>query len=821
LGFAGLQGIVLISAALMGRVEFWPVLAVVCLIAAAGAVLARKTRHATAQNPTQPPNHHPLATLLFWLLLAWAALHLALAAVEIFNRPVFPTDAWMVWVYRAKAWFYSGNVYQLASPANWLEGTATVPYAVDAYRYPSFASIIPFWAALSLGSWSETLVNTPVLLSGIALGCALYGQCRELGVSPLLSSVGVYLLLSIPLVGTHLSLAGYADIWMMGFAGLGFVALILGQTVNNRFQIVLGLGLIALGITVKDEGVVWFYAALLMLLLLTARPRWSLGILSLAAALLIIDYKTDIAILGIPVLGGLGISEGRIHVPFSGSYLLESYNVWAAYWISFFTLGSWNLLWPMLVLTVALLFTLRKVRLAQVIVIFLLIAAASQAFIFGFTEKGQWAAYFSAINRLPLHFTPALVFSLMAVFATCLGRSGSEVIKPRLWPYLLPAVAGTAIALLGLLIYLKFTTPTSQDHSVVFGPDKLAVVVGGGEVQNDTLTVNRYRDGYAIISSGEVSLDAGTLPLLHYEVDAEGGKSVDFIWRLATDASDIRRISLDAKGVGSISLANQPEWGGQIVEVGFAFYGGQDSPAHMRTLELAPPSLIGQLRVMWSDWIAPEPWTQGSINWLNGGLVRPLIAVPILLTFWLASTLLLYGTGWLLNRNTQAAVTGFAVCVLIAWILADMRWTQNQMIQAKDTEEFARENDDLDCIDSGDDCDIADLVHSVKQQLKGADDTPRVLIVPNQIGELFPALRAKYLLLPEASVVHKENLFSVPAHLNNYMLILKAKYHDSGDIQSIAAELAAKKSQTVVDLISEPEQGVLFKIGNSDDAVYP
>jgi len=46
---------------------------------------------------------------------------------------------------------------------------------------------------------------------------------------------------------------------------------------------------------------------------------------------------------------------------------------------------------------------------------FILILLASQLFIFGFTSKGLWAESYTAINRLPLQFVPALLFVVMVV----------------------------------------------------------------------------------------------------------------------------------------------------------------------------------------------------------------------------------------------------------------------------------------------------------------------------------------------------------------------------------------------------------------------
>jgi len=46
---------------------------------------------------------------------------------------------------------------------------------------------------------------------------------------------------------------------------------------------------------------------------------------------------------------------------------------------------------------------------------FMLIFMATQLFIFGFTDQGLWADTYTAINRLPLHFLPALLFAVMVI----------------------------------------------------------------------------------------------------------------------------------------------------------------------------------------------------------------------------------------------------------------------------------------------------------------------------------------------------------------------------------------------------------------------
>ena len=75
------------------------------------------------------------------------------------------------------------------------------------------------------------------------------------------------------MVGIHLSLAGYADIWMAGFTGLGFVSLLRGSIQHSFFAVALGLLMIAIGAVVKNEGMVWLYTAIAFMVLSVASRR--------------------------------------------------------------------------------------------------------------------------------------------------------------------------------------------------------------------------------------------------------------------------------------------------------------------------------------------------------------------------------------------------------------------------------------------------------------------------------------------------------------------------------------------------------------------
>ena len=81
-----------------------------------------------------------------------------------------------------------------------------------------------------------------------------------------LSALASYALLSLPLLGAHVSLGGYADIWMAGYAGLGLVALLRGLQRGERAQVALGMFMLLLTLAVKREGGMWVGVGILLLL---------------------------------------------------------------------------------------------------------------------------------------------------------------------------------------------------------------------------------------------------------------------------------------------------------------------------------------------------------------------------------------------------------------------------------------------------------------------------------------------------------------------------------------------------------------------------
>lgn len=817
LGYAGMQGVALASNALFAKVSFWPLLLVVALLTLLGGILLMATRHRSARTSTlisQTLLSPRASRVLFWLFLAWGCLHLLLVAIEISHRPVFPWDAWLNWTYRAKAWFFSGQILAMDLPTQWLQGSISATYNVAGNHYPTFASVMAMWSAMALGHWSETLVNLPVLLCGAALTMGLFGQCRELAMPGWLSALCAYLLLSIPLLGAHLSLAGQADIWMAGFTGLGFVALISGNVTGRGFQVILGLTLVALGIAVKLEGAVWFLAAILTLAL-ARYPALILTGLAISAAIAAICWLMGLTYVELPVLGGAGISDGRLHVPLLGNYELKTFDLWDDYRENLFINGTWHLLWTLTLLGVVSLLLIPAGVLRRTLLAFYSVLLATQLFIFEGTESGQWADDWTAINRLPLHFTPALVLSLGLLLQGLMPRE--EFRRPLGRPM------GSALAALLLVaglcvLYLGAANPSSNARPVRFNPGDLSIVVGAGQVADNIGRIEHYRDGIAIVSSGPIQLSAAQMPLLQLVVAGQSRTPYKFFWRTGNAAQDLHSTALTVRGTHILNLGAIEQWRDQVNEVGMIFYEDPSAAVEFGALEFRSDSLTWQLRKLFQDWAETTYWSQRSVNWLPAGAANSVISLPLAMGAWVLVTLLL---GLLLIRRRQGILASVLLSALAAWVLLDIRWTLNGLAQAQQT---MRTYPLLsaNALSFGEDRFTHQLVEQARSQISKSPG--RSIFVAESGSQEFQLLRAKYHALPVPVYTHRGATEKLPAEIADHILMLKKRYAQPGSPRPEAAAYAreiAGNTGLVVESVWDTPAGFLLSVNSDANSSQP
>jgi hypothetical protein len=795
LGFAGLQAAVLAQVKLFDTVSYWPILISLAVISGAGGVLFFRTTSPAAyiSNTHSSPITSPrLGQVLFWFFTAWAILHLVLVAVEIIYRPIFAWDAWLSWMYRAKAWFYAGTILPMDAPAEWLRGNVTSLYNVGGNHYPTFPSLMALWSATALGRWSDTLVNQPVLLCGIALALAMYGQCREAGMPRWLSALGIYLLLSVPLVGTHLSLAGGADVWMMGFTGLGFLALLSGIARGNHFQVLLGLGMTALAIGVKSEGLVWLLAALLTLAL-SYWPRASAVALGAGVSIIAIAFFAGIHYVELPGLGGLGIIDNRLHIPLLGNYAVMDFDLLDDYSTNFFVKGTWHLLWTLVGMCTLSLLLMPAGAKRRAIIGFFITLFLTQAAIFKGTAAGQWAEQWTAINRLPLHFAPALVFCLLLVAQQFLpGHNYSpanKLAKRVSAKYFVAPAIGLMITLAALLAYLVIDQPTTNTSSRMFYANDMQIVVGSGYVEGDTGVISQFSNNVAILSSGSIYLDADKLEALHVATSGENQASGRFFWRSKDKPDDLQSIDIGGRGEERVNLARSPQWQGIITEIGLLLKEDKGKAVEFTALRIAPLTLDQQLQILWQDWRETSTWSQKSINHTWMGDEIAMVPLPLVMAGWLLATAV---TALILLRIMPSPAIAIVVCAIAAWLVLDIRWTNNRLAQAGSTMAYYRSTPSTH-LNILNDLALMKLAVTTRQHIANAKKA--VFILAESPKYAFSAERLKYHLLPNPGFASSGPLSSTPQLPLEHIVVIRQYPLAPGEQHTEAIEYSNALSQ--------------------------
>jgi hypothetical protein len=358
--------------------------------------------------------------LVFALILAGVIARWVGLALEVWWQPLFPWDAWTTWGARAKVWSELQTLAPFVSPEAWLADTTGTFHTIGAWGYPATISLVAAWPTLVLGTWNETAANLPWLGVPLALGLGFYGQARIWGASSLTALVFVWLVLSMPLLNTHVALAGYADVWMATAYGLALMAFLQWVRTGDKRQGWLAILLMLVCVAIKREGLVW--AALFIPALLAARlGKFSLLILGgVLVALGGLLWVLGGLAFEVPGLGVIRLSAELIQLPFIGEMRLENHAPWEPVLRQYFLYSNWHLFSYLVLcsLVAACVGIWRDPEKAwqRAGLAWALGSLAALYFLFFWTDAYLWAVKATSINRLLLHFMPALMFWSMTVW---------------------------------------------------------------------------------------------------------------------------------------------------------------------------------------------------------------------------------------------------------------------------------------------------------------------------------------------------------------------------------------------------------------------
>jgi hypothetical protein len=398
--------------------HFWGLAAAVALLGIFGILIPSRLR---------APDYQPVAASVpmpYWqkgvmtMLLALLAWRYLTIVQEMLLRPLYAWDAWMNWVPKAIVWFHTKGLTPYVTPEQWLaQGPETLGYTLgnsEASTYPPTVPLIQLWSMLGARTWDDSRLFLPWFLAALNLGLALYGHLRMAGASVIVSTVACYMLLSMPYLNVHTTLAGYADLWLAACFGLAVFALHEWQKDRQWAYAMLCLFLAYMCSQLKNPGIV------LGGIILTTFVRSWLNLsqrTELASCLLLAVLLGLVLVFGvsfdIPLLGHISFNSSGVSLPVLGDFKFEYQSVWPAFTQSLFTMLNWNLLFYL-----GILVTLIKVVRGDLLkpasneLLVLALTAVFLVVVFQFTGHSQEALNFVTINRALLHPIPVLVFYL-------------------------------------------------------------------------------------------------------------------------------------------------------------------------------------------------------------------------------------------------------------------------------------------------------------------------------------------------------------------------------------------------------------------------
>ena len=358
------------------------------------------------------------STLLFYLLLLWLGLRGMHLLLEVWWRPLYPWDAWTTWAVRTRIWVELGQWVPFVAAPSWLAEPGGTAYTLAAWNYPSTVSLLSVWPTLAQGGWNETAANLPWLGCGLALALGFYGQARLWGASALTALSFTWLLLSLPLLNSHIALAGYADLWLATALGLAVMAFFQWARTGDRRQGSLALIFALAGALLKLEGVVWLLLFLPALAAARLRGVWLLALAALLVVAGLLWWGSGGVTGTIADFGEVQLTPERLQIPYLGQFGLGYRGTWDPVVKNWLVLDNWHLLGLLLPLSAGVAvwtgFGAQPWQRAQLV----WVAASLFALfvLFFWTDAQQWAAQYTSINRVFLDFVPSFLFWSLAVF---------------------------------------------------------------------------------------------------------------------------------------------------------------------------------------------------------------------------------------------------------------------------------------------------------------------------------------------------------------------------------------------------------------------
>ncbi len=375
---------------------------------------------------------------------------------------------------------------------------------------------------------------------------------------------------------------------------------------------------------------------------------------------------------------------------------------------------------------------------------------------------------------------------------------------------LISALFAMALVLAATFVFLAKGLPDETVDPLKHPSLKFNFGFGSGKISEDQILINKFANGYALLTSGPMSIQANSFRVLRFTWrPVDPVQEAAFFWRRNDDPENVIRTDITTPGFNLKDLTTETDWRGEITEFGFLIAAKPGETVKIGKISLESDSLRNRLQLTWHAWTVFEEWSQKSINFLNGGGSHQLVSLSVLVIAWLIVTISLLCLLSMFDKKIdlrQIAVAS-SILFLAGWILLDFRWTSNNLQQIQRSLQSHMRADDQQNLNTTLVGEIYHYAERLKSDILG-DKAARILIIGDENVVDYYMLRAKYHLLPHSVNIARQ--FSRQAVANPLDFVLF--FGQPGEIINVPGW--NQGWQQALSEVESGDWGVVYRVNN-------
>jgi hypothetical protein len=339
--------------------------------------------------------------LFFAIMLAYVLYQICFIFWDAFFVPIYQADAFSVYAYKAKMFFYTHNLRQPSEL--YLSGKSL--------SYPLQALLVITWEAFNIGQWHEGWAQVTVSLNCLAFIVIIY-NCMKFWTNTLASLLTTALMLSSLFFVLHASIV-YGDFTVMFYT---IVALLLmGRGIYGRSLsfIILGGLMSAFAASVKLEGIgYWMLGVIILCRFIFDREFFNFRFVSMALAgfispFIMVETNFDLFKAHYKIIEIW--DKGHYFIFPAQQFTARILKMVQALSDNLFLSGNWNILWFFLIIMALINWKQKKPFAVKFFSFALIMFFVNYFMAVEFTRTAIYIANpenLDSLSRLLLHFFP-------------------------------------------------------------------------------------------------------------------------------------------------------------------------------------------------------------------------------------------------------------------------------------------------------------------------------------------------------------------------------------------------------------------------------